>query len=330
MKKFPLLLCVILTVASAGAQAADSTANGASQKPVKLTLDTSFTDDLRLAQVTEDETEEKVRPDIHYVPTPQELVDVMLQMAKVNKNDLLYDLGSGDGRLVITAAKAYGARGIGIDIDPKRIAEAQTNAAEAKVEDKVEFRRQDLFKSDFKDATVITLYLLEELNKRLRPQLFAQVKPGTRIVSHAFTMGDWEPDAEQELKIKGGSYDAYFWVVPANMSGRWKVSGRGAADEMPEVVTVDQTFQKFTVRAGEGEGGGEVIGEGKLTGKEFTFTMKNAEGAKPMTFTGTVEGNTIKATGGAGKTNSWTAAREPGTEKPIDPGTSPPPTNDEG
>ena len=314
MKYLALLLLSGISVASAGAQSLEA-ADGA-DAPVQLTLDQSFTKDLRLAQVTD--PEEKVKPDIHYVPTPAALVDVMLRMAKVNKDDLLYDLGSGDGRLVITAASKHGARGIGIDIDPQRIAEAKENAAAAKVEDKVEFRQQDLFKSNFKDASVITLYLLEELNRRLRPQLFAQVKPGTRIVSHAFTMGDWDPDAEETLKIDGGTYNAYFWVVPANMSGRWKVSGRGAAKGIPETVTVEQSFQKITVRAGEGEGGGEVVGEGKLTGSDFTFTMRNAEGAKPLTFTGKVDGNSIKATG-TGSGSSWTAEREAGTEKPLDP-----------
>ena len=314
MKYLPLLVLSGVFVASVGAQSTERT--DTADAPVQLTLDQSFTKDLQLAQVTD--MPEKVKPDIHYVPTPPALVEVMLRMAKVNKNDLLYDLGSGDGRLVITAAKAHGARGIGIDIDPQRIAEAKENAAAAKVENKVEFRQQDLFTSNFKDATVITLYLLEELNRRLRPQLFAQVKPGTRIVSHAFTMGDWEADAHESLKINGGTYDAYFWVVPANMSGRWKVSGRGAAKGMPETVTVEQNFQKITVRAGEGEGGGEVIGEGKLTGTEFTFTMRNAEGAKPLTFTGKVDGNSIKATG-PGSGSGWTAEREAGTEKPLDP-----------
>jgi SAM-dependent methyltransferase len=185
------------------------------------------------------------------VPTPQQLVDVMLQMAEVKKGELLYDLGSGDGRLVISAAKNHGARAIGIDIDPERIAEAKNNAAEAKVEDKVEFRQADLFKSNFKDADVITLYLLDELNRRLRPQIFAQVRPGTRIVSHAFSMGDWEADAERTVKIKGSEYNAYFWMVPANMSGRWKVSGDKNAKGMPPAVVVEQTFQKITVRAAE-------------------------------------------------------------------------------
>ena len=307
-----LLLCGYLT-ASAGAQ---PPVTSAADQPVELRLDTSFAKDLRLVQTTETEPEEKVKPDIHYVPTPQQLVDVMLQMAEVKKGDLLYDLGSGDGRLVITAAKNHGARAIGIDIDPQRIAEAKNNATAAQVEDKVEFLQADLFKSNFKDATVITLYLLNELNERLRPQLFAQVKPGTRIVSHAFTMGDWEPDAERTVKIKGSEYNAYFWVIPANMSGRWKITSDQRGKGVPDNVLIEQTFQKITLRPAEG---GDPIGEGKLTGNEFTVTLKGGAGGGASTFTGTVEGNSIKANSTGAKGGTWKAEREPGTEKPLDP-----------
>ncbi len=309
MKHLPtILFCAICAV---GAETPAPLPDGETPA-VELSLDSSFAKGIRLAPGTEPE---KVKPDIHYVPTPQRLVDLMLLMAKVNKNDLVYDLGSGDGRLVITAAKTYGARGIGIDIDPARIAEAKLNAAEAKVEDKVEFRQADLFTSDFKDATVITLYLLDALNQRLRPQLFAQVKPGTRIVSHAFGMGDWEPDAEKELKIAGATYNAYFWVVPANMSGRWKVTPEGNTKGMPETIVIEQTFQMITARGTEG---GEPIGQGRLDGSEFTLALGKTAGSAATTFTGTVEGNTIKAIA-PGQRASWQAEREPGTEKPLDP-----------
>ena len=297
---------------------AETTASPATETPpVQLSLDaSSFTKDLRLAQLAETEPPEKVKPDIHYVPTPQQLVDVMLQMADVKKDELLYDLGSGDGRLVITAAKIHGARGIGIDIDPQRIAEAKENAAAANVEDRVEFRQADLFKSNFKDAQVITLYLLNELNQRLRPQIFAQVKPGTRIVSHAFSMGDWEPDAERTVKLKGSEYNAYFWVVPANMSGRWKIKSDQKGKGIPEDVVVEQTFQNITVRAGDG---GEVLGKGKLNGNEFTLTLNHSASGGPASFSGTVEGDRVKATAASAKGGSWTAEREAGSEKPIDP-----------
>ena len=312
-----LLLCGFLG-GSAAAQLSP-TFGGNDTPALRLPLDRPFGADLRLAQQTEEETQPKIKPDIYYVPTPQRLVDLMLLMAEVKKGDLLYDLGSGDGRLVITAAKTFGARGIGIEIDPALIAEAKKNAAAAGVEDKVEFRQQDLFKSNFQDATVITLYLLDELNRRLRPQLFAQVKPGTRIVSHAFRMGEWEPDAERTLKIKGTSYDAYFWVVPANMSGRWKISGDRSSKGIPEAVVVEQTFQNVSLRAGDG---GEEIGRGSVSGNNFVLTVNQPAGGKPLSFTGTIEGNSIKATPSAGG-QSWRGERESGTERPLDAGVSP-------
>ncbi|QOV21788.1 SAM-dependent methyltransferase [Anabaenopsis elenkinii] len=148
--------------------------------------------------------------DVPYVPTPQAVVDAMLSVAKVTKDDVLYDLGSGDGRIVITAAQKYGARGVGVEINPELIQEANTNAEQAGVGDRVKFVQQDLFKSDFSEATVVTLYLLPDINIKLRPQLFEQLKPGTRIVSHAFDMGEWEP--EQTLKVDGRTI--YYWVIP--------------------------------------------------------------------------------------------------------------------
>ena len=275
----------------------------------------SSTPSLDLAQAHANETQEKVKPDIFFVPTPQRLVDLMLLMAEVKKNDLLYDLGSGDGRLVITAAKTYGARGIGIEIDPALLAVATRNAAKAKVEDKVEFRQQDLFKSDFKDATVITLYLLDELNRRLRPQILVQVKPGTRLVSHAFHMGEWQPDVERTLTIEGKKYDAYFWVVPANISGRWKVAADSKVKGMPETIVIDQTFQEISVRAADSDA---VLARGRVTGSEFYLTMSETADAKPSSFTGTIDGNSIKASG-SGRAATWKAEREAGSEKPLEP-----------
>lgn len=156
-------------------------------------------------------------PDVVYVPTPQAVVDRMLAIAKVNSKDVLYDLGSGDGRIPITAAQKFGIRATGIDINPQRIKEANANAKTAGVTDRVRFLNQDLFQSKFSDATVVTLYLLPELNVKLRPQLLSQLKPGTRIVSHAFDMGDWKPDRTEQVKVDGGGTSTiYFWTVPAN------------------------------------------------------------------------------------------------------------------
>jgi len=149
-------------------------------------------------------------PDVIFVPTPQEVVDDMLRLAGVKKGDVLYDLGSGDGRIPITAAKRYGVRGVGIDIDPDRVTEALENAKRAGVTKLVQFRLDDIFMADFREATVITLYLLPELNVKLRPRLLAELKPGTRIVSHQFDMGDWRP----EKKLETNGRVVYFWTVP--------------------------------------------------------------------------------------------------------------------
>lgn len=149
-------------------------------------------------------------PDVVYVPTPQEVVEEMLRIAGVRQGDVLYDLGSGDGRIPITAAKKFGIRATGIDIDAERIWEATQNAQAAGVAGLVQFRREDLFKADFRDATVITLYLHPDLNVKLRPRLWAELKPGTRIVSHQFDMGDWEP--EKTVALHGRT--VYFWTVP--------------------------------------------------------------------------------------------------------------------
>ena len=155
------------------------------------------------------DAQELREPDVFYVPTPQPVVDAMLQMAKVTSADVVYHLGCGDGRIPVTAAQRYGAKGVGIDIDPKRIAEANENAKAAGVTDKVTFLNEDLFTADISRATVVTLYLLPSLNERLMPRLKA-LKPGTRIVSHAFDMGStWPPDAKQEVAGK----TIYFWIV---------------------------------------------------------------------------------------------------------------------
>ena len=150
------------------------------------------------------------RPDVIFVPTPEEVVEAMLQVANVTKNDIVYDLGSGDGRIPVTAAKKYGARAVGIDIDPQRIKEANENVAKNNVGDKVKIMNADLFTTDISEATVVTLYLLPSLNVKLMPKLMKELKPGTRIVSHAFDMGDWKP--EKELDVNGRK--VYFWTIP--------------------------------------------------------------------------------------------------------------------
>ena len=149
-------------------------------------------------------------PDVRYVPSPHSVVRAMLKLAKVGPGDVVYDLGSGDGRIPIAAARDFGARGVGIDIDPKRIAEANANARSEGVADRVVFRNEDLFEADFRDATVVTLFLYPDLNLRLRPRLLSELAPGTRIVSYWHDMGDWKP----ERKVAAGSAYVYLWTIP--------------------------------------------------------------------------------------------------------------------
>jgi SAM-dependent methyltransferase len=149
-------------------------------------------------------------PDVIFVPTPSDIVDTMLKMAGVTKKDTVYDLGCGDGRIIITAAQKYGARGVGIDIDPDRVQEATANVRKAGVADRVKIIRGDLFEADISPATVVTLYLLTELNLKLRPKLLRDLNPGTRVVSHAFAMGDWKP--ERTADVSGTT--VYLWRIP--------------------------------------------------------------------------------------------------------------------
>jgi SAM-dependent methyltransferase len=148
-------------------------------------------------------------PDIHYVPTSGGVTNAMLKLANVTSNDVVYDLGSGDGRIVIAAAKTYGARGVGVELDPELIKTATKNARKAGVADKVTFRQADLFKTDFSDATVVTLYLSNSINRRIAPLLQRQLKPGARVVSHRFDMGDWKPEADVRLE---GTH-VYLWTI---------------------------------------------------------------------------------------------------------------------
>jgi SAM-dependent methyltransferase len=149
-------------------------------------------------------------PDIHFVPTPEEVVDAMLRLAEVGPDDIVYDLGSGDGRIPIAAARRFGARGVGIDLDPKLVAQASRRAQEAGVAERVKFLEADIFEADISNATVVTLYLLTSINERLRPKLQKELRPGTRVVSHQFRMGDWQPEREIVVDYR----PLFLWRVP--------------------------------------------------------------------------------------------------------------------
>ena len=167
---------------------------------------------LTCAGATAGQPPQRVKKDVPFVPTLPELVDEILRLANVGKDDVVYDLGCGDGRLVIAAVQKFGAkRAVGIDIDPERIKESNENAQAAGVADRVKFIEQDLFEADIREATVVTLYLLPEVNLRLRPKLWAELKPGTRVVSNAFDMGDWKYEKFAQV----GEQPIYFWTIPA-------------------------------------------------------------------------------------------------------------------
>jgi SAM-dependent methyltransferase len=262
--------------------------------------------------------------DVPYVPTPPEVVEGMLVLAGLKPGDVLYDLGCGDGRIVIAAAKKYGVKGTGIDIDPIRIAESNKNAAEAGVKDKVRFIQQDLFEADFKDATVVTMYLLTSVNLRLRPKLLAELKPGTRLVSHSFEMGEWMPDKTVVVTTNfGDERDIHYWVVPANVTGRWEWDAANGKGTERCVVEAGQEFETVTLSGREG-GSPLSISDVKLVGDALSFRLTAEAGGKPVSrlYEGKVSGDTIAGTirpaGSAkGAAVAWRAVRDPKTVVPI-------------
>jgi SAM-dependent methyltransferase len=209
-----------------------------------------------------------IKKDVPYVPTPHETVDEMLRLAQVSRDDIVYDLGSGDGRIVITAAKKHGARGVGIDIDPTRVAEANENARTAGVTERVRFIQGDLFAADLREATAVTLYLLRSVNLRLRPKLLSELRPGTPVVSHDFDMGEWAPDDHTRV----ADDDVYLWIVPANIDGKWQWK---AADGRPMSAQIEQAFQTFAGTA-RSEGDRFNIRNGRIRGEEISFDLVRA------------------------------------------------------
>lgn len=230
--------------------------------------------------------------DVVWVPSPQALVDKMLDMAKVTSADFVMDLGSGDGRTVITAAKR-GARALGIEYNPNMVALSRRNAAAAGVGDRAKFAQADIFQSDFSQATVITLFLLTDLNLRLRPTLLS-LKPGTRIASNTFKMGEWEPD--QVFELGCDTYcTAYLWIVPARVEGKW----HGTQGEL----TLNQEFQKITGTLKTGASSVQISG-GRLRGDEMSFVAGGSE------YHGRVNGSVIEGTVKSGSNNAtWSARR---------------------
>ncbi len=261
------------------------------------------------------------RLDVPYVPTRYPVVDEMLRMAALTRDDVLYDLGCGDGRIVIAAAQKYGARAVGVDIDPDRIAECRGKAAEAGVEDKVRFIEGDLFKADFREATVVSLYLLTSVNLKLRPRLLSELAPGTRIVSHNFAMDAWKPDAASEIKVDGRTHTVYLWTVPANVGGKWTwtMGKPAAAWEM----TLDQSFQ-FAVGAVTFNGTPLAVKEVEVRGEVVRVTADGPAGpGTSVVFEGKAADHSLRGTArfrtpGGEREWKWDASRDPMTSKPLD------------
>jgi len=237
--------------------------------------------------------------DVPYVPTPPEVVDRMLQIAGVGSEDFVMDLGSGDGRIAIAAVKDYGARGaLGVDLNPERIAEAQANAQKAGVADKVEFREEDLFRTDFSRASVITMYLLPDVNLALRDKIL-KLKPGTRVVSHAFDMEDWEADIFKH--VEGRS--VHLWIVPAQAAGKWVLEGpQGAL-----TVNVQQTFQQLAGTARLADGTTQPVA-GSLNGAAIRFVV--GEGDAARTYTGNVQGSSMLVAPAGTLNENWKGTRQ--------------------
>jgi hypothetical protein len=248
------------------------------------------------------EDKERGVGDVVYVPTPQVVVDEMLKMAKTGPHDFIIDLGSGDGRMVITAAKKFGARGFGVDLSDDLLREARANAVVAGVADRAEFRKQNLFETDLKQATVISTYLLPEMNEKLRPKIL-DLRPGTQVVAHDYPMGDWRPDETKTLSVPekvvgtaGISY-VYRWTVPAKVAGLWASEFKHGATATNIEFEFTQTYQMV--------GGSAKIGpqpvalpETRLNGDQIAFSLlaKPGDTATRHDFRGTINGDVIIGT----------------------------------
>ncbi len=277
----------------------------------------------RLAAIFPDDVEDYIARDpdgrkleIPYVPTPMAAVVAILEMARVGEDDIVFDLGCGDGRIPIAAADYYGARGVGVDLDPRRIEESLQNAAAAGVEDRVEFRVADVFDTDFSRATVVTLYLLQAVNLELRPLLLERLRPGTRVVSHMFDMGDWEPD--HSLVVSTGEIEEhplYLWLIPAPFDGSWSGEIEAGPDRLPLELELEREFQLLAggIRL---DGPAAPITKGRLYGKSVALEAEAVveSGKTGLRLLGRIEGDRAEGLaliekGRWAGAHPWTAAR---------------------
>jgi hypothetical protein len=260
--------------------------------------------------------------DVPYVPTPPNVVEAMLKMARVGPADYVIDLGSGDGRIVIAAAKNYGARGFGVDIDGHLVSESRREAQRQGVAGRAEFHERNLFITDISRATVLTMYLFPQVIQRLRPRFIAELKPGTRVISHEFDMGNWGPDDQLRVPVPNKPYgppvsEVYLWIVPANAAGTWQwrleVGGAPVTYELP----IQQTFQMLQGKPVVGGRAARIEG-GRMRGDEIRFTLTAELGGRPVRheFTGRASGDVIsgKVNLDGGAELGWNAVRvKPGS-----------------
>lgn len=256
--------------------------------------------------------------DAPYVPTPMSVVDAMLDIAKVGPQDYLIDLGSGDGRIPLRAAARFGARGYGVEIEPHLVRGANAAAQKQGVADKVRFEARDLFDTDVSKATVLTTYLFQSLNLRLRPYLLAKLQPGTRVVTHEFHFGSWQPDQKITITAPDKPYgdprsDVMLWIVPADFSGLWRVSLPG---EPERELRLAQRFQMLS-----GQLGAQPLAEGRVNGRSLRLVVAGAQ-----TYTGTLDGDTIsgEVSRAGAAPQAWRAQRIKRGRMDIDAGTETP------
>ncbi|HEX2095171.1 MAG TPA: class I SAM-dependent methyltransferase [Longimicrobiaceae bacterium] len=245
--------------------------------------------------------------DVPFVPTSPETVEAMLDAARPAPGETVYDLGSGDGRIVIAAARRPGVRGVGVELDARLVRESEAAALRAGVADRVRFVREDLFRTDLRDADVVTLFLLPSLNLRLRPRLLRQLRPGARVVSHAFAMGDWEPDSTVAVRPEGGGPGptVYLWTVPADVRGSWTLA---APDGRRYRLRLEQRFQR--VRGTAAMAGRTIpLADVRLAGDRIALTLADtvAGRASPLRLEGRVRDGRMAGSGADGK--GWSATR---------------------
>ncbi len=261
----------------------------------------------------------KVDLDVPYEPSSEEVVLTMIDLAKVGKDDTVYDLGCGDGRIVITASQKTGAVGVGVDLDPDRIKESLDNARKGNMTDRVKFFQQNLFQTEISQATVVMLYLYPEVNLKLRPKLLRELKAGARVVSHSHDMGSWEPD---ETRVASNGHRIHFWVIPANVSGAWKWNMPG--EKAPYILKLNQQFQKAsgTLHAGSYE---IPVKNLRITGDRVEFGIERMVGGQVQKFyfSGRNQGHFLEGTiqgmnRASRRKRPWKATRDPSSIRPLD------------